>query len=365
MSRNSSLDINALLSRIDSLERALQHLQGNVTQLQALLSTSAQPHPHHVAATTCNKTTQTEHSHHVSPPMDLETLAHKIGQCQNEDRNIFMLKYLLEQDIKPKAKEILNFEPKMRRLLWQFPRFFLKDGKLFRKRMGSDRVTEQHQLVVPANMVPDVLNTFHPLDGHMTLECSISTITEHFFWPSVKQDTTRFASMCSTCQAAKSREPPVQQDQMPASAIQAAVCAITELTKDFIRHADPCRILKRKRGRKNQHTSRNNRKPAAANLDSQMLQSPPRVQQPQSPEIKNPWQDLSSLRASFSRDQQYFAHLDYGASSPPRDYHSRSPRARDHHRYHSPPQYYSDYSPSRGRLYHPDHSISSPDRWRD
>ena len=152
---------------------------------------------------------------------------------------------------------------------------------------------------------------------------------------------------------------------MPASAIQVAVCAITELTKDFIRHADPCRSSKRKRGRKNQHTSRNNRKPAAANLDSQMLQSPPRVQQPQSSEIKNPWQDLSSLRASFSRDQQYFAHLDYGASSPPRDCHSRSPRARDHHHYHSPPQYYGDYSPSRGRLYHPDHSISSPDRWRD
>ena len=180
MSRNSSLDINALLSRIDSLERALHHLQGNFTQLQALLSTSdlsAQLRHSNVVATTCNKTTQTEPSHLLAP-MDLETLAHKIGQCQSEDKNVFMLKYLLEHNIKPKAHEISDFEPQMRRLLWQFPRFFLKDGKLFRKRMASDRITEQHQLVVPANMVPDVLNTFHPFDGHVTLECSISTITE-------------------------------------------------------------------------------------------------------------------------------------------------------------------------------------------
>ena len=117
------MDINALLLRVDSLEQTLQHLQGKFLKLQSLLSTSdTQPQSRRTyVAPNCHVSTQTEPASNFAVPMDPETLTHKIRQCQSDDRDIFMLKYLLEQDIKPKADEISNFHPRMRRYLWQFP----------------------------------------------------------------------------------------------------------------------------------------------------------------------------------------------------------------------------------------------------
>ena len=134
----------------------------------------------------------------------------------------------------------------------------MKDGTLYRKKMDSDRTTELHQLIVPSSMVPDVLNAFHPAVGHVTLECTITKTAKHFFWPSMNRDITNYSMSCSLCPNTRTCSDSTSVHETPSFTVQKAVCAITELTKDFINTTKQHPSMKRRQthNRKRRHPSR-------------------------------------------------------------------------------------------------------------
>ena len=301
---NMNGNVLQLLDRVDSLEKLVCRLHEQLHQLQSPFHTPAQS-THANSCLLVNNATQTDTNDYDTTPMDLEILSEKIRQCQNQDKDIGTLKYFINRNIMPKAKEISNFQPRMRRYLWQLSRFVVQDDIVYRKRMNSDRVTATLQLVVPSNLVPDVLRTFHPPVGHVTLQRTLENTTKHMFWPFMQRDITNFSNTCNICHNARTGpETSLPHDQTPSSMIQKAVCAITELTKDFINctssrndqpHAKHKSMRPRKRSRKNtqlrsQNAGIHHHSPPAnnhPNLPPQKAQthiSPPRDQPHSAPE---------------------------------------------------------------------------------
>ena len=133
-----------LLDRVDSLEKLVCRLQEQLHQLQSSVHTSHElKHPSHAQQACANychlvtDSTQTANNSYVSP-MDFESLTKKIGQCQNEDGDIRLVKYFINHNIIPETNEILNFQPRTRRYLWQLSRFVVQDDIVYRKRMAAD-----------------------------------------------------------------------------------------------------------------------------------------------------------------------------------------------------------------------------------
>ena len=384
-----------LLDRVDSLEKLVCRLHEQLHQLQSPFHTPAQS-THANSCLLVNNATQTDTNDYDTTPMDLEILSEKIRQCQNQDKDIGTLKYFINRNIMPEAKEISNFQPRMRRYLWQLSRFVVQDDIVYRKRMNSDRVTATLQLVVPSNLVPDVLRTFHPPVGHVTLQRTLENTTKHMFWPFMQRDITNFSNTCNICHNARTGpETSLPHDQPPSSMIQKAVCAITELTKDFINctssrndqpHAKHKSMRPRKRSRKNtqlrsQNAGIHHHSPPAnnhPNLPPQKAQthiSPPR-DQPHTLPPKDCRSHSPPREHLPPRDDNNYPMDSRGTSyshdSPPRDFRDHLPprdlRARSsewNFRDHSPPRDFHDHSPLRELYdYSPprDYRYNSPPR---
>ena len=78
-----------------------------------------------------DSSTQTSDSDLAPQPCDLHSLTTNVRANQHSDKDISMLKFLIDQDIQLDAHEIQRFAPSMRRYLWQLPRFELHDDLLY------------------------------------------------------------------------------------------------------------------------------------------------------------------------------------------------------------------------------------------
>ena len=58
--------------------------------------------------------------------IDIQILNSKICASQSQDNDLSTLTYFITHDVAPVADEIKNFQPRMRRYLWQFSRFIIK-----------------------------------------------------------------------------------------------------------------------------------------------------------------------------------------------------------------------------------------------
>ena len=219
-------NVDFLFQRVEFLERTVQNLQQQIAELSTQTSAKSSHCFRH-------QSTQTEPSSFTTP-MDLDALKHKVREYQSKDGDINVLKYFIQHNITPEADEIQIFEPRTRRYFWQFSRFVIHDGAVYRKKMDSDRVTELYQLVVPTCLIPEVLQTLHPSCGHVNFDATWDTASKLLFWPYMHSDITNFSKNCSLCQNTSTDSDFATTHQLPAVTIQKAVCAITELTKDLI-----------------------------------------------------------------------------------------------------------------------------------
>lgn len=124
----------------------------------------------------------------VSIP-DLTSIDIKRAQCQ--DPNLLFWIDVVEEGRKPRKEEIHKsyFNTVM---LQNYHRLLLKDGILYREIKYEDEV--KHQLIVPNNIVEDVLYFSHNLLGHQGRDRTISLVQDRFFWPGLSKDVEYYIS---------------------------------------------------------------------------------------------------------------------------------------------------------------------------
>ena len=66
----------------------------------------------------------------------------------------------------------------------------------------QDEWTVNHQIVVPRDYRPEILNLAHetPMLGHLGVNKTYHKILNHFYWPGLKSDISQFCKSCHTCQ---------------------------------------------------------------------------------------------------------------------------------------------------------------------
>ena len=59
-----------------------------------------------------------------------------------------------------------------------------------------------HQVVVPESYRQEIISMAHdtPLSGHLGVNKTYHKISQHFYWPNMKNDVAKFCRSCHTCQ---------------------------------------------------------------------------------------------------------------------------------------------------------------------
>ena len=85
--------------------------------------------------------------------------------------------------------------------------YFVKDGLLMHKwtllsASAIDDWSVVTQIVIPRPYRGKILNLAHdnPLAGHLGIQKTYNHILQHFFWPGLKGDVTRYCKSCHVCQ---------------------------------------------------------------------------------------------------------------------------------------------------------------------
>ena len=286
------INVDVLFERVDVLQATVQNLQRQINELSTQTAKSS--------PTVCHQSTQTEHSNFTSP-LDVDTLRDKVRNYQNMDRDIATMKYFIQRDIIPEADEIAKFEPRCRRYLWQLSRFKIQDDIVYRKKMDNDRLTELHQLLVPVCLIPEVLQTLHPSVGHVNIDHTFDKASKMFFWPYMHRDITNFARSCNLCQEPGTCSDSAVHDQHSLTGLQKAVCAITEITKNFINTTKQPMTKRRQHSNRRRHRSTVQPTPK----DHQQPHTLPPSAQHQTPKFTRLQPKIAQNLASTSPKKEY------------------------------------------------------------
>lgn len=128
---------------------------------------------------------------------------HKIDieKAQHQDPIIRDWIYFVEQQMFPRKHELPPTQESTI-LRKNFNRFKIIDRKLYRE-TTSDSETQQ-QLVVPPELVNEVLRSSHNNLGHPGRGKTTSFIRERFFWPGMTCDIEEWIKGCKRCLLRKS-----------------------------------------------------------------------------------------------------------------------------------------------------------------
>ena len=85
--------------------------------------------------------------------------------------------------------------------------YYIKNGILMRKWRPYDVPADDewalyHQIVVPKSYRHEILSIAHesPMSGHLGINKTYHKIINHFYWPGLKSDVSKYCKTCHTCQ---------------------------------------------------------------------------------------------------------------------------------------------------------------------
>ena len=85
--------------------------------------------------------------------------------------------------------------------------YYIKNGILMRKWRPYDVPADDdwavyHQVVVPKSYHHEILSIAHesPMSGHLGINKTYHKIINHFYWPGLKSDVSKYCKTCHTCQ---------------------------------------------------------------------------------------------------------------------------------------------------------------------
>ena len=127
-------------------------------------------------------------------PIDIE-------KAQRSDSIIGEWIYFVERNRYPKRHELQEI-PESNVFRRNFDKFKVIDRKLYRE-ITTDSETTQ-QLVVPPDLVNEVLRSSHNNIGHPGRDKTTSFIRDRFFWPGMTHDIEEWIKGCKRCLLRKS-----------------------------------------------------------------------------------------------------------------------------------------------------------------
>ena len=84
--------------------------------------------------------------------------------------------------------------------------YYIKNGILMRKWRpfhvpADDEWAVYHQIVVPKSYRHEILSIAHesPMSGHLGIKKTYHKIINHFYWPGLKSDVSKYCKICHTC----------------------------------------------------------------------------------------------------------------------------------------------------------------------
>ena len=85
--------------------------------------------------------------------------------------------------------------------------YYIKNGMLMRKWRpfdvpADDEWAVYHQIVVPKSYRHEILSIAHesPMSGHLGINKTYHKIINHFYWPGLKSNVSKYCKTCHTCQ---------------------------------------------------------------------------------------------------------------------------------------------------------------------
>ena len=85
--------------------------------------------------------------------------------------------------------------------------YYIKNGIFMRKWRpydvsADDEWAVYHQIVVPKSYRHEILSIAHesPMSGHLGINKTYHKISNHFYWPGLKSDVSKYCKTCHTCQ---------------------------------------------------------------------------------------------------------------------------------------------------------------------
>ena len=137
---------------------------------------------------------------------------------QQHDKDIRSLIKYIKEVRHPTVREVRRQSPRLRRLLWQLPRFVLENDLLYRRRQDNSG-SSSLQVVVPESLIPQVLQEIHgnPSSGHFGVQRTLHRAESMCFWPFMHKDITDY---CRTCPACESIRSPSPKHQAPLQSIK-------------------------------------------------------------------------------------------------------------------------------------------------
>ena len=131
----------------------------------------------------------------VQIPMDWSM--NEFQEAQNRDKVLRRVKYfwrLKKQPFPGEAAMVKDYCRKMEQL-------GEREGVLTIKHAGDEGF--QEQLLVPDELIIDILEKSHDQAGHFGAEKTLLRIKEHFFWATLHKDVTAWCITCRECQLRK------------------------------------------------------------------------------------------------------------------------------------------------------------------
>ena len=101
--------------------------------------------------------------------------------------------------------------------------YYIKNGILMRKWrpfdvLADDEWAVYHQIVVPKSYRHEILSIAHesPMSGHLGINKTYHKIINHFYWPGLKSDVSKYCKTCHTCHKPNQTIPKAQLQPIPA-----------------------------------------------------------------------------------------------------------------------------------------------------
>ena len=122
-------------------------------------------------------------------------------------------------DEPPTKDELQGSSPTVRDLCAQWDRLELRDGVLYRNWVSEDGAESRMLLVVPRELVDEILHLMHdaPFAGHLGVTKTVAKIRERFHWTGLNQDVEDWCRRCELCIKLK---PPQKAGRAPLVSVQ-------------------------------------------------------------------------------------------------------------------------------------------------
>ena len=137
-----------------------------------------------------------------------EERCREIEQKQIEDDCISKIIQWKKEEKRPSYHDVCGSSPILISLWAQWTRLTLKNGILYRSWINEDE-SVTWQLVVPKNLIPQVLKQLHdsPTAGHLGVDKTLAKVRSRFYWPKMNEDVILWCKSCVPCNQKKNPTP--------------------------------------------------------------------------------------------------------------------------------------------------------------